>query len=659
MQNIFTVTSRPSPIEVRIHPCKSEKESLAALEEAMNWPVFAYDYETTGIKPYREGHRIAYFSVSNGDISYSTAMQPNREFADALKALLTNDAIKIAHNANFERSWTQEILGYPVKNLIHDPSLMQHCLNNQKPTGLKFLTFAWYGFLGYDADADEYIQSVPDEKRTYGTNAFNRVFDAPASKMLEYNAMDSLFTFWLYEDLYKSLDKNHQRPGYEFFMELSVALYNAHREGIRLDVQLMDNTAQRIEDMMRPYIDAVMTNPLITQRWTSGHAFNPRSDTDIRTLLYGILKLDPIEFTDGDKPSVDADTLFMYKDKVPIIAPLFQIKRLGKLLGTYIRQIRAEKNNDVVRSFFNLNRVKTYRSSSSDVNQQNLPKRDKESRQIVRSLYLPKRGHKFIEYDFKAMEVSVAAAVTGDKNLIKYVTDPSTDMHRDLARKLFFVEEVDKNLRGIATKGPWTFAQFYGSYWKQTAAGVWAEIDIPNAKDIYGFNVVKHLRKCGITSYEKWEKHCEEQEYILWNEFFPGYKRWRDDTFALFQEQGYVDYVDGFRYYGPATRNEVLNGPVQGPAFHVQGWAFKEMDKFLREGGYNTRLVGQIHDSIVADADPAEEGWVDRKIHELATIKVREHWDWITVPLIMEKDSGEIDGSWADMKSCGILRGEV
>jgi DNA polymerase I-like protein with 3'-5' exonuclease and polymerase domains len=247
-------------------------------------------------------------------------------------------------------------------------------------------------------------------------------------------------------------------------MEASIALANAHEAGIIINMPKLEETNTWIDSQMRPHIDKVMDDPLILGQWTGGHRFNPRSDHDIRTLLFTILKLTPTEFTDKNQPSVDAETLYTFKDKVPIIDSIFQIKRLSKLKGTYLGQIRAEQNDGVLRSFFNLNGVKTYRSSSSAPNGQNTPKRDKESKRIIRDLYYPRRGHFLQEVDLKGAEVSIAASVTGDKNLIKYVSDPSTDMHRDLAKGLFMVEEVSKNLRGNATKGPWTFAQFYGSY---------------------------------------------------------------------------------------------------------------------------------------------------------------------------------------------------
>jgi uracil-DNA glycosylase family 4 len=461
MENMLIPTARPKKIDTNTHICKTVGDAISAITKALSWSSFAFDYETTGIKPFAEGHRIAYVSISDGEIAYSFPNFKDASFQTALKSLLTNDAVKIAHNANFERSWTQQILGYEVVNLTQDTMLIQHSLNNRKPTGLKFLTYARYGYLGYDADADEYLRASTEDERTYGTNAFNRVFDAPVSKILEYNALDSLFTAWLFNDLYRELDREHQLPGYKFFMEVSLALYHAHREGFLIDMELLEKTGEEIEKAIRPYVDQVMSDPLIVQKWSSSHHFNPRSDYDIRTLLFGILKLEPKEFTDKGQPSVDAESLVLYQNTIPIITPIFQIKRLSKLNGTYIRQIRAEQNDGVLRSFYNLNGVVTYRSSSSAPNSQNQPKRDKESRRIIRSLYRPRRGHRLIEYDFKAMEVSVAAAVTGDANLIKYVTDPSTDMHRDLAKGLFMVDEVSKNLRGTATKGPWTFAQLW------------------------------------------------------------------------------------------------------------------------------------------------------------------------------------------------------
>lgn len=648
-------------VDDKIKQCLTLPEAMAAIDMAKEWKLFAFDYETTGIKPHRKGHRILYASISNGDISYAFPFFHNPEFRENWKSLLTNAARKMAHNANFERSWTRVCLGFEVTNLVHDPMILQHCHCNHKPTGLKFLTYAKYGILGYDAEIDEYIKASKEEQAKYRSNAINNMVSAPPSMVTRYNAMDSLFTAWLFADILCELDPVHQLPGYKFFMEASIPMYHAHQNGAYIDRELLQKTKKELEEKLKPLARTIMYDPLVVQRWDKSHIFNPRSEFDVRHLLFHILKLTPSSFTEKGQPCVDADAILSFKDKCALIAPLAEYRRWYKAYSTYVGQIESEQTEGILCSYFNLGRVKTFRSSSSNLNYQNQPKRDKEVMKVIRSLYRPRRGHRIVEYDFKGMEVSAAAAVTGDKNLIRYVSDPSTDMHRDLAMKMFFLpaEGVTKALRGQAVKGPWTFAQFYGSYWKQCAAGIWSEINIPNAVKVFGFDVIAHLKTNGIKNYSDWEKHCEEQEHVLWDEFFPGYQQWRERTFALFSKQGYVDYVDGFRYYGPATRNELLNAPIQGPAFHIQLWACTQIDREMHERNMNSKLIGQIHDSMVMDVDPAEEGYLDHLVYMYATQKVKEHWSWITVPLQLEKERSAIDGTWASMEGMGFLKESI
>ena len=647
----------PAP---QVKQCLALPEAMAAIDMAMEWKLFAFDYETTGIKPHRKGHRILYASMSNGDISYSFPFFIQKEFRDHWKALLTNQARKIAHNANFERAWTEHLLGYEVNSLVHDPMLLQHCYRNHKPTGLKFLTYARYGILGYDAEIDKYIKPDKDEHMKYRSNAINNLSKAPASMVTRYNALDSLFTAWLFSDIISSLDPQHQLPGYKFFMEASIPMYHAYQNGARIDLDLLYKTEQVLEDRLKPLARTIMYDPIVIQKWDKSHIFNPRSEDDVRHLLFHILKLTPTAFTETNLPCVDAEAILALKDKCSFIEPLAEYRRWHKALSTYIGQIKSEQFDGILRSIFGFNGVKTYRSSSRNINYQNQPKRDKEVMCVIRSIYRPRPRHRIKEYDFKGAEVSAAAAITGDKNLIRYVSDPSTDMHRDLAMRMFMLpqEKVTKALRGQATKGPWTFAQFYGSYWKQCAAGIWSEIDIPNAVKVYGFDVVQHLKDNGIKTYPDWEKHCEEQEQVLWGEFFPGYQQWRQKTYYDFCKKGYVDYLNGFRYYGPATKNEVLNAPVQGPAFHIQIWACTQIDRQMHERKMDSQLIGQIHDSMVMDVLPAEEEYLDHLVWDYATQKVREHWPWITVPLQVEQERSAIDGTWAEMEGMGFLKGE-
>lgn len=650
-------------LDTHIRPCLDRDSALKAIKDAMAWKRFAFDYEATGIKPHRKGHEILYASISNGELSYSFQFYNDPEFLLAWKNLLLNDAIKIAHNQSYERSWTLNILGYEPNRLIHDPMLAQHCLDNKAPTGLKFLTYVHYGFLGYDFDIDPYISADNEEQKKYGANSINNMKKAPKGKTLEYNAMDSLFTYWLCDDIVNALDVDHQYPGYKFFMEAQIALDAAHQTGIPVDMEVLNKSKEFLSAEIDKLYKKIMDDDLILHKWDGGKYgsdFNPKSDDHVRHLLFDILSFPVYSRTDSGLPTVDEDALLSYRDTIPLVTDLLLYRQWNKALNTYIAQAEREIVGATLRSFFHLNKVKTYRSGSRDVNFQNQPKHNKEVMGIIRSLYVAPHGYRIKEYDFKGAEVACAAAVTGDENLIKYVSDLSTDMHRDLACGLFFLtpEQVNKKIRGELTKGPWTFAQFYGSWYKQCADNIWALISAPSAKEQYGLDIIAHLEDNGIVTQEDWVKHCEKQESVLWDDFFPGYKAFREKTYENFRKKGYIDYVNGFRYYGPATKNECLNAPVQGPAFHIQLWAFTQITKELKKRNMKSRLIFQIHDSMGILVAEEEREYVDHLVWLYATQKVREHWPWITVPLMIEHEQSELGGSWAKMESLGFLKGD-
>lgn len=644
--------------EDRVRVSTNREDSIRLLNQTVvNWKEWAFDYETTCIKPNGPNSEITCVSFSNGKETVAVLWEQNDpEFMGIMKKLFTGPARKIAHNGSFEQVWTYFQVGVDVR-ITDDPMILFHAYNNQKPTSLKYLTYSYLGIVGYDRAVDEYIKSTTEDQKIYGSYAVNNMKKAPKVKSLTYCALDSLFTYWLCDMLLPMLHKSRQLPGYRFFMDAQESLAWTTINGMYIDMDLINKITPEITEKYQKYKEKVINHRLIRKVWDWSSPFNPKSDQHVRHLLYDLEGIKPTTYTDKGAPSVDEETISKFKGESPIVADLLEFRRWHKLLHTYIGQFKAEAMNGKIHPFFPLNGVKTYRSSSRSPNFQNIPKRDKEIKKIIRSTLKAAPGHKIKEYDFKSAEVCIAAAVTRDPNLVKYVSDLSTDMHLDSSVPLFMVEskKVNKALRNV-TKNAFVFASFYGSYWKQTAADIWEQIDVSNPVDVFGFDVVAHLRASGIHTYEDWEAHVMEQERILWEDRFPDYQKFRENTFKSFMNYGFIDYPNGFRYMGPATRNEVLNSPVQGPAFHVQLWAFDKVCRILREQKFNSFPMGQIHDAMVLSVDPAEEALVDRLIWEYATQKVKEHWTYINIPLVLEHESSPVGGSWADMIGGGYLQ---
>ncbi len=627
--------------------CKTTQDidqALEWIEEAMGWPALSFDYETTGIKPHREGHRIVCASISNGTVSYAFPFFDDNTFQRAWKRLMESSVKKIAHNLSFEYLWTKEIGGYWAKNIYWDTMLAAHCLHNLKPVGLKFCTYTEFGVIGYDESVDSYLKSSEKDQKEFGDNAFNRIDKAPLADLLLYNALDSLFTHRLYERQMGELTP-FQKEGFDLLMESSLALTETTQYGCILNVERFHEVVGELEKKMDDAAKAVMESDEV-KLWDKETEFNFNSPRQISHLLYDILGIKPPFYTETGALSTDAEAL--EKIKIPLVEKILTYRKYMKLLKTYIRQYSVESVDGLIHAWFHLYKVDTFRSSSAAPNIQNLPKRDDEAKTLITSLIRPRRGHRIISYDYKSLEVLINACHSGDKNLIAYASDPSKDMHRDSAADIFMLDPnaVPKPVRS-AIKGAFVFASFYGSYYKQTAPDCW---EVAKANGL-----LPHLAEKGITTYEQFEERVRIAEEIMWTERFPTHDAWRKEQWKKYQRDGYLDSLTGFRLYGPMSRNNSFNGVVQGDAYHILQWGYNQVLRELKERGMETRPWAEIHDAADFDVAPEEEDILDSLVYKYFIVEVKKKWPWIVVNLQVEKERSEIDGDWSHMESCGYL----
>ncbi len=619
---------------------KDESEAIDCIKQYRRKEIFAFDYETTGIKPHRKGHEIVTASLSDGTSSMSFPFFNSEEFRHEWKKLLTWRNKKIAHVAKFENQWTKNICGYYVNNMYWDTAIGCRCLNNLKPYGLKLWVYIYFGVIGYDSSIDTYIKGKREGEDEKSDNAFNRIKEAPIDKLLKYNSLDSLFTFWLYEIQNKQM-LDFQKKGFFFFMEGTKNLLVSTENGIRIDENNLDRSLRIATNKIKQYENLLKNNPEIKKRKIEN--FNFKSGPQLAKFLYTDLGIECPDETEKGNPKTDKDTLAKIDN--PFVKDLLQYRRWLKAKDPYISQYKRESINGFIHCYFNLNRVRTFRGSSNSVNFQNNPIRDKRIMKTIRSFIIPRKGNRLVEYDFKGMEVCVAACYTKDPNLIKYINNPKTDMHRDCAADLFLQDRklITKQERYIV-KSYFVFASFYGDYYEHTAPNLWNDM-LPHTK--------KHLKEEGIKNIYDFISHIQDIEYTFWNEKFPVYKEWKEKTMHDYEKKGYIDLYTGFRCYAPMKKNEVINYRIQGSAFHILLWIYNYISPFIEKLELSF-LLGQIHDSAVTDTYPEDEKYTDNLILE-SVKKVREHWNWIIVPLTIEKESSEIDGSWAEMKSQGVL----
>lgn len=625
---------------------KEEEEATNIIDDLRkNRKALAFDYETDGIKPQREGHKIYYASVSDGERAWAFPFFEGVDFRNSWKKFLKSpNIIKTAHSKRFETIWTKFINGYYVRKPFWCTSIGAHCLDNKKKTSLKFLTYTVFGILGYDNSIDKYITKVRLGEDPKSKNSFNRIDEAPEEDILYYNGLDSLFTFWLYKIQAVKLKKEFLE-GFLFLSEGDQVLAEVHLKGIQINSEKMEYWQNKIVRKTNLISKRIYDSPEV-EKWDGKKPFSFTSNKDLPHLLFDIMGLKSKKKTSGGKPSIDKETLSDIDH--PFVDRIMEYRKWEKIVGTYMAQFEREKVGNLIYPFYNLNGVVTFRSSASDPNPQNIPHREKQTTKIIRSLLEPRPGCRLIEWDYGQHEVIVAACRTEDPNLIDYVCDPTKDMHRDMGEELFLKpgKDIDKIERYIA-KNQFVFREFYGGYWEQAGPEMWGVL--PDYTK-------SHLLKKGIKTERDFTHHVEKVENILWREKFPVFAEWKNKTFKNYERKGYVDLMTGFRCYGPMGRNDIINYQIQGPAFHVLLWTLIYVHKELKRRKIKRSFfIGQIHDSAIGNAHEEEEELFDELMTEWGLGKVRDHWKWIIVPLKLEKKRSAIDGDWSEMEDCGLM----
>ncbi len=446
---------------------------------------------------------------------------------------------------------------------------------------------------------------------------------------------------------------------YQLFHEGSLALARAERQGIRIDVEYCQRKQKHLERKL-VFLKKRFESTTLYKEWESlfGLNTNINSDHQLAELLYNKMGIKPIKTTKGGRGSTDEETL--KHTGVEGIEHILEMRKVEKLKTTYLEGFMTETTGEFMHPSFNLHNVISYRSSSRDPNFQNIPVRDREAREITRRAIIPRDGHMLMEADFSSLEVNIAQCYHHDPQMGEYLSNTNADMHLDMAKQIFLLPNMTREHSAFdhlrdAAKGGFVFPQFYGDYYKNAATNICRRVELPDDKRWNnemgillpdGSFLSQHLRSRNINCYDDFENYMKKVEDNFWNRRFMVYGQWRKDLVAQYRKKGWLQSHTGFVYSGLMKDREIFNYPIQGSAFHCLLYTFIELDKIMVNENWNSRIIGQIHDSIVMDVDPAELEHVKATIRMIVREKLPAHWDWIIVSLDIDIDEYGVDQPW-------------
>ncbi len=381
--------------------------------------------------------------------------------------------------------------------------------------------------------------------------------------------------------LMKELDDAGLRRLYDD-MELPLLPVLAEMEhtGVAIDVPALDAAA---EDMRRRI--ASLEQEIYA---LAGTEFNIGSPSQVGEVLFDRLKLDAkAKKTKSGQYSTTEEILQKLVPLHPVVGKILKHRSLRKLLSTYLTALPQAINPATgrVHTTYNQTVTATGRISSSNPNLQNIPVRDDEGREIRRA-FIASEGRLFLSADYSQIELRLVADFAGEQTMIEAFRK-GKDIHAITASRIYGVplEEVTADQRRHAKTA--NFGILYGI----SAFGLASRLGISRA-------AAKEL----IDGYFA---------------TFPAIRDYMDRAVADARRDGVVRTAFGRRRFLPdinsknpvvrgyAERN-AINAPIQGTAADIIKKAMVDIARELRDGGFSTQMIMQVHDELNFDVVPEE-----------------------------------------------------
>jgi len=347
----------------------------------------------------------------------------------------------------------------------------------------------------------------------------------------------------------------------------------------------------------------------------AGEEFLISSPKQLQRVLFEKLKLPPIKKTKTGY-STDESVLEQLAAEHALPERILAYRRLAKLLSTYIVALPplVRESSGRIHPTFNQLGAATGRLSATHPNVQNIPIRSEEGARI-REMFIPEEGCRLVSADYSQVELRILAHYSEDEGLTA-AFHRGDDIHRQTAAAVAGIppEDVDDDARARA---------------KAINFGI-----------IYGSSSFGLANQLGIAS-------ADAQAMIdAYFERYSGVREFLDRTVSDARELGYVTTLLGRRRYLPDlnSRNRTLrqaaermatNSVIQGTAADLIKAAMVALDGELTAGGFDSRMLLQVHDELVFEAPESE-------VERLCAVVVErmEGVASLRVPLVVEIGSG-------------------
>lgn len=278
----------------------------------------------------------------------------------------------------------------------------------------------------------------------------------PLDRLLEYNLIDACSTWFVHEKHWNRMVADQQLEIYvNLFKPATKDIIQMQLTGLPVNMRKVKAAQYLLERAERKALRAIQGSPIaqqftyeLNEKWVekrnaelkkkrvsladAKEVFNPNSGPQLQALLYEMLGLPVISYTDSKAPATDSKTLKDLQshttnpEVIAFLQALLDHGSVNKILTSFIpAMLEAVPGSDgwhYLCGNFNLGGTLSGRLSSSNPNLQNLPANSKYAKLIKWCVEAPP-GKVFVGLDFSSLEDRISALTTKDPNKLKVYTD--------------------------------------------------------------------------------------------------------------------------------------------------------------------------------------------------------------------------------------------
>ena len=632
---------------------------LADLEQYTTWVV---DVETNGLEWHGKNQICGIgVAVETGDTYYF----PFRHYPSLEAVNLHPPQLSQLMEVMNERS---TLIGYNIKFDLHfleneglvvsDKELLDVIVlvRLTEPADVREFSLTATIKRSYGEEAAEYDITT---KKILRKNKWNKDFSqAPPTILGPYCEKDVEYTWKLYKDRIKELERTNQTEIFKLEKELTHVLYAMEKRGITVDsdyaMQSAEKILQRQEQIKKRIFETV------------GYEFLITSPAQVGEALKG-LGIEPIVKTAKGNVSWGEEALAQVNH--PVAGYMRQYRTLDKLRSTYLEPYFDI--NTVHTSFCNWGTL-TGRLSSRDPNLQNLPRThfrlsddpltgeeretvrgrisaavsakggtynkdlsdevvdtwgfigdesydSKDEEQIsIRRLFIPRPNYSLVAFDYSQMEVRVFLDYFRNPEIEALLKKEDVDFHGEAATLAFGVKEDDAEYK----------------YYRQMAKAI-------TFGTIYGIG----SRKLGVQLGVPMQQAADYKK-----KYFKGLKGSREffeKVVRVVSSRGWIKNRYGRLYIVPKDlAYKGVNYLVQGTSADILSERMIEVDKYLQDRKSN--ILVQVHDEIICEVHNDELEEVTPHVQTL----LQEN----TLGIPLEVDVEVCSPSWATKQDFALTK---